>query len=123
MMIESTQGIVGGTDLSMSIDYIEDADENEYIEDILGSAAWLRALLCGRFVYPGLCDCCHAVFQIGVGYGLLFAVLSDVKSVDLEGHRSGRAQQIRRNLRMPRSGCGTRSVTEPLAGIVLFQDG
>ena len=122
-MIESTQGIVGGTDLSMSIDYIEDANENEYIEDILGSAAWLRTLFGGRFDCFGLCDRCHAVFQIGFCYGLLFAVLSDVKSVDLEGNRPRRAQQIRRNLRMPRSGCGTRSVTEPLAGIVLFQYG
>ena len=31
-----------------------------------------------RFVFPGLCGYCHAVLQIGVGYGLFFAVISDV---------------------------------------------
>ena len=35
-------------------------------------------LLFGRFEFMELCGYCHAVFQFGVGFGLLFAVLSDV---------------------------------------------
>ena len=35
-------------------------------------------LLFSRFEFVGLCGHCHAVFQFGVGFGLLFAVFSEV---------------------------------------------
>ena len=61
-----------------TVDYIKNTDKHKYIEDILGSAAWLRALLIGQFVYSGLCGLVHAVLQIGVVYGLFLNILIEV---------------------------------------------
>ena len=60
------------------MDYVDDYCNDDNDEDVIGSGTWLGALLCCRFELMGLCGYCHAVFQIGAGYGLLFTVVSDV---------------------------------------------
>jgi len=70
-----------------AMDYVNDYSNDENYEDVIRSGTWLGALLSSRFEFMGLGGYCHAVFQIGAGYGLLFAVISDVQSVDFESRR------------------------------------
>jgi hypothetical protein len=60
------------------MDYVNDYSNDDNYEDVMRSGAWVGALLCSRFEFIGLGGYCHAVLQIGAGYGLLFAVISDV---------------------------------------------
>jgi hypothetical protein len=69
---------VGRLTAADTVDYIKADGKQEYIEYILWSTAWLRALLGGRFDIFGLGELVHAVFQIGVGYGLLLNVFIEV---------------------------------------------
>ena len=60
------------------MDYVDDENKGYYKTYIIGSGAWFRALLRGRFVILGLCERVHAVLQIGVVYGLLLNVFIEV---------------------------------------------
>ncbi len=61
-----------------AMDYVNDYSNDDKYEDVIWSGAGLGTLLCSRFEFMGLGGYCHAVFQIADGYGLLFAVISDV---------------------------------------------
>ncbi len=76
------------------MDDVNDDSYNDYDEDVIWSGAWLGALLRSRFDFLGLGGHCHAVLQIGGSFGLLIAVLSDVKPEDFKGHLARRAQQV-----------------------------
>ena len=70
-----------------AIDCVNDDSDDDYYDNVIRSGAWFGALLRSRFEFLGLGGYCHDVLQIGTGYGLLFAVISDVQSVDFESRR------------------------------------